>query len=75
MYWLKYKEIKERIHNDTHPRMRDEVVFERERHLALVAAVRPLGRVQQQMRVEAVLASERLAAVAAHVGPLTCHYN
>jgi hypothetical protein len=47
-------------------------MLEREGHLALVAAVGPISRVQQQVGVEAVLAGECLAAVRAHVGPLAC---
>lgn len=51
--------------------MRDKMMFESEGHFALMTAVRAIGGVKQQMRVETMLPRERLPAMHAHVGPLT----
>jgi hypothetical protein len=50
--------------------MGQQVMFQRETLLALLALVGPVGRVQQQMRVQAVLVGEILAAVDANVRTL-----
>lgn len=64
------KHKKKHNQSHTHPRMRNQMMLQRERHLALVTAVRAVRRVKQQMRVETVLPRKRLAAVRANVRPL-----
>lgn len=51
--------------------MRNQMMFQRKRHLTLVTPIRPLRRVQQQMRVEAMLAGERFPTVRTHMRPFT----
>lgn len=49
--------------------MLDEMMLECKRLLALLTLVWPLARMQQRVRVQAVLVRERLPALLAHVRP------
>lgn len=51
--------------------MRNKMMFQRKRHLTFVTPIRPLSRMQQQMRVETVLPRERFPTMRAHMRPFT----